>query len=338
MTSNSVTITAPTRIHFGLFSIDETDDCQFGGMGVMVKNPCVKLCCSPSDKLFIKGSNSDAVSKIVFNWHKAFHQLVPQIQTATKLPVAIELIELPSRHSGFGSGTQLSLAVASLLFNALNLPTPGGQELAIAMNRGRRSAIGSYGFFRGGFLVDRGITPSDPIAPLELRIDFPADWRVVLFLKRQSTGMHGKLENVAFENLGTKKSTNRETMTQICSEQIVPAIVDSAYKKLGLPLFDFNRLSGEYYSEYQFGCYHDEDCLQIVNEVRAAGVDAVGQSSWGPCIFAITQNEEHADSLIRQLQKRNPNLFDTSQMTITVTEADNSGAKVETNSIASQSS
>ena len=44
------------------------------------------------------------------------------------------------------------------------------KELTRLTGRGRRSAVGTYGFVQGGFLVETGKVPGESLAPLALRI------------------------------------------------------------------------------------------------------------------------------------------------------------------------
>ena len=77
-------------------------------------------------------------------------------------------------HSGLGSGTQLGLAVARALaeLSRSRRPRP---VLARAVERGRRSAIGTWTFALGGFIVEGGRrrTGAEEIAPLLARYRGP---------------------------------------------------------------------------------------------------------------------------------------------------------------------
>ena len=76
-------------------------------------------------------------------------------------PHRITVEEAPPEHSGFGTGTQLALAVGRAVSS---LPT---EEVARVTGRGRRSAIGTHGFATGGLLADGG--RKDGIAPRPLQ-------------------------------------------------------------------------------------------------------------------------------------------------------------------------
>ena len=196
------------------------------------------------------------------------------------------------------------------------------------MNRGQRSAIGTYGFFGGGFLIDRGVEAPGKLSKLDVRLEIPQQWRFVLLVPAVGPAQHGQLENVAFEELSESHNSGRDRMVELCNEHIAPAVAGNHYQQLGEPLFELNRLSGQYFSKYQYGCYHSELCAQVVDHIRSCGVTAVGQSSWGPCVFAVTADQSAAEGLIAQLRTDFPAIYSPSNIDITVAEPDNCGFKM----------
>ena len=69
--------------------------------------------------------------------------------------VHINVKEAIPAHVGLGSGTQLSLAVAVALAKLFNVKA-SIQELTFAMDRARRTGVGTAIFETGGFVVDGG--------------------------------------------------------------------------------------------------------------------------------------------------------------------------------------
>ncbi len=297
-------------------------------MGMMVKHPYLKIEVTPANQLTIVGRNCPLIRKIVAQWFQAFHYLVADYADAKQLPVRINLVHSPPRHAGFGSGTQLAFSIASILFRWFDIEVPSANEIAIAMSRGKRSAIGSYGFFQGGVLVDRGISTHQSFSPLEFRFPFPDQWKVILITPKNHIGVHGALENKSFRNLSLSTSFNRERLVQLCSDCLVPAITQKDYALLGNALHEFNRLSGQYFSEHQHGCWHSETCSRIVSDILSLGISAVGQSSWGPTLFCIVEDETRAHWLIKELSRRKPELYSADEVAFLLTDGDNKGALV----------
>ncbi len=69
--------------------------------------------------------------------------------------VHINVKEAIPPHIGLGSGTQLSLAIAVALAKVFKVQA-STQELTVAMNRARRTGVGTAIFEKGGFVVDGG--------------------------------------------------------------------------------------------------------------------------------------------------------------------------------------
>ena len=118
-------------------------------------------------------------------------------------------------------------------------------------------------------------------------------------------------------------------MRQICSEQIIPGIINRDYDQFAEALYTFNRASGEYYSDFQSGSYHSRECAELVTQIRNFGVPAVGQSSWGPTLFAVAPELKVADDLARKLETGYSQNSRELSLEISVTRADNCGMKIE---------
>src|SRR5690349_19812237 len=108
---SSVEVLAPCRLHFGLLSFGQPTGRQFGGAGVMINSPRLRLRLSTDDALSIHGPMAERVRCAV----SRYCELRPQYPPPT---CRIEVLEAPPQHVGLGSGTQLALAVVAGL-NAL---------------------------------------------------------------------------------------------------------------------------------------------------------------------------------------------------------------------------
>ena len=96
-------------------------------------------------------------------------------------------------HSGLGSGTQLSLAVAKLI-TMMDGREMTAYDLAKIVGRGGTSGIGVESFENGGFIVDGGHKSSEKPnflpssasnaspAPIIARYNFPLDWKIIILV------------------------------------------------------------------------------------------------------------------------------------------------------------
>lgn len=310
---DEVIVETPSRLHFGLFAVGEKVQRKFGGIGLMVAEP--------RNRIVLRSVTTGEVgsdSKLI----QTAKQLWCEFNDASgeSLPVAIEITSTPQRHVGLGSGTQISLAIGTGLDRFFGVPKRDAVETAAMMQRAKRSAIGTYGFFRGGFVVDRGVTANDQIAPLDLQTEFPTQWPIVLFIGKRKSGLFGSHENDAFRKLPDVTPQQQAEMIELARMKIIPGILSTEYDQFAESVYEFGYRCGQFFSEFQGGPFNGKLATELVASIRDFGVKAVGQSSWGPCIFACASNDEQAEQLVTHVHNR----FDDEIETI-VTHADNRG-------------
>ena len=66
-------------------------------------------------------------------------------------------------------------------------------------------------------------------------------------------------------------------------------------------MYRFGRRAGLCYAAVQGGPYGSPRVEMLVERIRSFGVAGVGQSSWGPTIYATCRDQTEADWLIDQL-------------------------------------
>lgn len=322
--NRSYVVSAPARLHFGLLSIGRSLEYQFGGCGLIIDGPRTEITVCPAKELSIVGPEADEVQSTLAHWF-ASNQLMFDsnfsINQIEQLPLAFQIKRVARRHSGFGSGTQLAMAAIFGAFKCLGLPSPSSNDLAIATGRGKRSAIGSHGFLQGGFLVDRGKKAGDALAPLELQLDFPTAWPIVTVLPEKAKGLFGKSETSAFQNLPDSSAGQREQMIDLVKNEMVNAIIDRDYSRFAKSVYEFGHRCGSMFESIQGGPYNGSQVAETVRIIRELGVEAVGQSSWGPCVFAVLENQQQANRFVERLATALP---DNTQ--INIRQADNQGA------------
>lgn len=300
-----VHVSAPSRLHFGMFSFGQTETPQFGGVGIMLDKPRVDLSIYPAAEFRAKGPLSARSCDIASGvW--------PVIQSLTNpvgLSVAceIEIHSAPPEHAGLGVGTQLTLAITAGLLKLANLPMPAPAAFATLAGRGLRSAVGTYGFLHGGMIVEAGKGPGETLSPLVSQLSLPPEWRFVLMLSPRETtsaaGLSGEREVAAFANLPPVSS---EATGALCKEallHLVPAARTADFQRFSAALYRYGKLAGECFASCQGGPFASPALGKLVETVRALGVEGVGQSSWGPTLFALVDGTSSATTLIEQLSR-----------------------------------
>ncbi len=289
-TPRSLTVTTGSRLHFGMFSFGHPGTRQFGGVGTMIDAPGVCVQVSPAEGLSAQGPLAEraleTARRVMRSWGEA-----------SDLPCAIEVLRAPRPHVGLGVGTQLALAVSRSLHALFERDFAGIEELALRAGRGLRSAIGLHGFQHGGLLVEGGKSGQKEISPLIARLELPQAWHWVLVRPRASHGLSGAEEQAAFARL---PPVPEELTRQLCREallDLLPAAVSQEFDAFSRSLDHFGRLAGGCFETQQAGIYATQETAELADQIRGQGIEGVGQSSWGPTLFALTRSEADARSL-----------------------------------------
>jgi beta-ribofuranosylaminobenzene 5'-phosphate synthase len=294
--THAVRVRAPCRLHFGMFGFGRPDQPQFGGVGVMVEPPAVEIEITPASRFTVSGTLPERVQQFANLAARAWHlPAVPPCEINARTP---------SDHVGLGVGTQVALAVAAGLRRFLELPELSAESLAVDVGRGTRSAVGTHGFQRGGLIVDAGHTPGQSVGTLARRVKIPSPWRFVLVLPANERGLAGPSEADAFARLPSVPDGVTRQLWRIVGDQMLPAIERSDCGTFGDAAYQFGRLAGECFTAVQGGPFASREIAQLIEIIRGFGIPGVGQSSWGPTVFAICSSDVEALSLRHWLSTR----------------------------------
>lgn len=317
-----VRVTTPARLHLGI--IDTRGDLGriYGSIGVAIDTPNVELEAIPSQGLEARGLEVERTLKIA----QAFLSKFP-----TSRCVEIHVSRTIPEHVGLGSGTQLSLAVGMAVASLYGLDVKV-RDIAMALGRGRVSGIGLNAFERGGFILDAGrksITETQALQtdfPLAvIRKKFPEEWRFVVAIPKVGRGLSGLGENEAFSNL---PPSSPELVGKICRLiilKMLPSLMEKNVKEFGESLTTVQNLVGESFSQVQGGMFFSPlvgDCVQFM---LTSGAYGAGQSSWGPTVYGVVDNDSNAEILKQDLERF---LNERNGGTVFVARANNDGAKI----------
>jgi beta-RFAP synthase len=210
----------------------------------------------------------------------------------------IVIDEASPEHAGFGSGTQLGLAVAAALarLHGARVATP---DLAKAIGRGARSGIGIGAFDTGGFLVDGGLAPGAAPAPVIARLAFPAEWRVLLLLDPARQGLHGSGETAAFGKLPDFPDALAGRLCRVLLLRLLPGLAERDFAAVSSGLGEIQERLGDYFSAAQNGRYSSPGVAEALAWLKGHGILGIGQSSWGPTGFALVASAAEADALAK---------------------------------------
>ena len=283
-TGDTFGVRTGSRLHFGLLDTVA----PFGGVGVMIDEPATVIVTGTAHRLMCDETLRPRVLPIA-------QRLAHQLGQAEPVACRIKLTQAPPRHTGFGSGTQFALAVAETIARMAGYDADPQQLALQVAGRGLRSAVGIHGYFAGGLICERSDGASE-LNPISQRIELPKTWRVGLFLPREPrTLVSGSTETEHFTRLAPASSRRREALERLLFEQLLPAAAVGDFEAFADAVTRYNRCSGELFAEIQGGPYHGQDTANLVAWLLDHGARGVGQSSWGPGVFAWFPSAEAAE-------------------------------------------
>jgi beta-RFAP synthase len=288
-----VTVEAPARLHFGILDLRGHLGRRFGGIGAAVPSPSVRVEVIREDGLTAEGPDAGRARAFARRYldtvgvtqgaHLRVHRAIPA-------------------HAGLGSGTQLALSVARALAELYDRPADP-LTLARAVGRGRRSAIGTWTFALGGFVLEGGRrTDRDEVAPLISRLPMPAAWRAVIAIPEAQSGLSGAAEAEAFRRLPPPDAREVERVAHLVLMQLLPALADADLTGFGAALTEVQRITGGWFAAAQGGPFAPGPTGALVRQMAEFGATGVGQSSWGPTVYGLVPDQGSAADLAQRVR------------------------------------
>jgi beta-RFAP synthase len=306
-------VVARARLHFGFLDPAGGRDRRFGGMGLAIDRPRAVLRFAPAPALVVEGPDSDRVEILAA---RCLDRL--EVQSGAR----IEIVESVPAHVGLGSGTQLSLAVAAGLARLHGVDLPVG-ELCALMGRARRSGVGFHLFERGGFVVEGGHPEegghSFRTPPLLFRQEFPEAWRIVVAIPGTARTVSGEVEEAAFRRLAAPPVPEVDGIARLVLMRLLPALVERDLAAFGAALAAIQERVGACFATIQEGPFHPAGA-RLVRRLKEGGAPGVGQSSWGPAVYAFAGDEAGERRLISTMRETDP------EAAVLVTRGWNAGA------------
>ena len=283
-----VIVKTPARLHLGLIDMNGDLGRMFGGLGVGIDHPNVIVEAQNSPNFAIKGQEVELANSIAQKFFITYH-IPPK--------ASVNVVKAIPSHIGLGSGTQLSIAMAVALAKLFRVRA-SVPELAVAMGRAKRTAVGTTIFQLGGFVVDGGKNQkTQSFPPLIYRQPFPTNWRFVVVVPKVKDGLSNSEEDHAFQKLSKMPSEDVGQICRLIMLKLLPALVEYDIEAFGEALTKIQVLTGNHFAQAQGGTYSSpaaEECIAFMKKIGSYGV---GQSSWGPALYAVVKKEEANQTL-----------------------------------------
>lgn len=313
---SSVSLTVPARIHLGFFDLSATIGRRFGSIGLALERPVTRVEARHADAFSVEGPEAERAAR---------HLETLRRSLSLDRPVAVTVKEAIPAHAGLGSGTQLALAVAGALRLLEGLPLAPREDAAL-LGRGARSGIGIGLFETGGLVVDGGRGGLDAPPPILARLDFPADWRIVLVFDERRRGVHGPDEVKAFRELPQFPQEAAARICHLVLMQVLPSVVEADLPRFGAAIGEIQQRLGEHFAPAQGGVFTSPAVQAAVSFLASEGGHGAGQSSWGPTGFVFARSAEAAAELTAAFARESR----FADVRLDVVSARNEGVLVET--------
>ena len=294
-------VQAGARLHLGFLDLNGGCGRRFGSIGVSLEQPrCT------AEAALDPGRATETAEPA----RSILTRLGPHLGDA---PVTVRLAEAIPSHAGFGSGTQHALAIAVAATRAAGRPAPV-RDLARWLGRGERSGIGIAAFERGGLVIDAGHSIDDPgagarratdgpePAPVVFQQPLPDAWRFVLATPRATAGLSGLTERRAFRDLPPMDEERVGRICRLTLMQVAPAVLTADIRAFGAAITEIQELVGDYFAPSQGGRFASRTGCEVTDLARARGAHGVGQSSWGPTVFALAESDAQARALANEIR------------------------------------
>ena len=290
---NAIEVITGARLHFGLICGGPNSPNHFGGIGLMLRRPRWTISSSLSNDYRCAAATREVRERI----EKTLPVICQHVGIRGLSVVVRDEIPL---HRGLGGGTQLTLALASSALVAAGLPRPSDSMcLAAELERLRRSAVGTFGFDRGGFIVDDGQPTNLSNRGLH-RYEIPDPWRIILLSPIGTAGLSGAMEESVFRKNRYMVDTTIHQQTSLIRDAVVPAIQNNEFDLFCAAIGEYGRNAGRFFAPQQGGVYSSSIVRRLSDSQEFNDLPLV-QSSWGPTVATFTQSRQQADDVVERV-------------------------------------
>ena len=319
----AVRLCAPGRLHLGFLDPAGSLGRRFGSLGLVIDGFETEIELSASSVDRVSACSVDARAEVE---RSAGYLSTLQRRTGLREPLHLKLVRVLPAHSGFGSGTQLALAIgrAFAQWHHLDVSTP---ELAQWLARGLRSGIGIAGFDQGGLLLDGGPGADGSPAPVLSRIALPAAWRVAVVQDGAHQGLSGANERQAIASLAPLPQAVAADICHQVLMRVLPSAASAEFAPFAAGITRIQQALGDHFAPAQGGgAFTSAAVGRLIGWMGSAEpLCARGQSSWGPTGFAIFPSQARAQAVLDAA--RAANILDAA-VTVRIVSGRNSGATV----------
>jgi beta-ribofuranosylaminobenzene 5'-phosphate synthase len=297
------------RIHVCLLDLSGATGRKNGGAGFTLDGlpTVIKVKESFATTVSIVGNDtelSEATGRLLERFGK---------RLARQLTFSLEIIP-PTLHVGLGSKTAVLLAILEGLNQTFGLKLEPS-ELQSISGRGGTSGVGINTFFSGGFVVDGGhpqddlgvFRPSSAhahgicVPPVMIRINIPSHWRFHLFVPPKGLKRFAEDELAFFKANTPLPAAEVFESIAIVYHNVVPAVMQGDIKLLKAAISAVSSVGFKLREIESQGTA----VRSLIKALEVYPDSAVGMSSMGPLVYAITNLGDNAfDAYLKDVIER----------------------------------
>lgn len=283
-------VEAPSRLHLGLVNPFNKDYRLYIAVGVAIDQPQTVISVYADDPISIEGCRSGEI----------YDRVKPIIEEYGLERGRVVIEKCVPKHVGLGSTTQLLLSVSHglMLSNGLN---PDIVEIARKTGLGRISGVGTYIYMYGGLVVDSGKRCEEDFPQLLMRFEVPESWRFVVAIP-SGMGLDEVREKEVFEAGEEVPGEVIWYASYTLFAELIPSLLEREFEVFAKSLTNFQETVGRMFSRYQGGVFAQRSAV-VVNKMKELGLMGVGQSSWGPAVYGVTDTHEKAVKISDRLRE-----------------------------------
>jgi beta-ribofuranosylaminobenzene 5'-phosphate synthase len=288
-----VTVNAPAHLHTGNFDMTGDLGRLYGTVGFAVDRMLeveVAKC---------KGIKSEDKDACLFakRFVDAYNLEGAEVTVKKSIPKFV----------GMGYHTTLARSIGAALAKIYGLILPT-EEIALTMQRGAITSLGVHAFKVGGFIVEGGFRLDQRekmIPPLIFHQPVPDNWQFVIAIanvpQEKIIKMREDEDNI-LRNLHLMPKETSDMLSRIVLVKIMPAIIEKDLKAFGEGLTAFNSELGKFWNQYQCGRTYCHPIVEDAVKIMLNRSTCACQTSWGPTIYGIVDQESTAETLRKELQ------------------------------------
>lgn len=306
-----VVVETPSRIHITLTDLTGFCSRVDGGIGIALQEPNIVLEAERAKDLTVDGiPDASGTAKESTDKKCAYKESADRALAAAKAVrehfglggARLSIRGGYSLHVGLGGGTQLGIAAGKAVAELYNRSATA-REIAMIINRGGTSGIGTAAFDAGGFIIDGGhsfgpglektdFRPSSASKgvrppPVIARHDFPPDWKIVLAIPDIPKGAHGRQEVDIFREFCPVSLSEVHELCYQIMVRMLPSVVEGNLDEFGRAV---NRVQELGFKKVEVMLQHPL-VRRLMDDMRGAGAACAGLSSFGPTVYAITDTQ-----------------------------------------------